>query len=169
MTMQQDQHFQQHMEQKRDAYFQHLINKGAKVPYNFDVDKKIQKNDPSMKEEIDQLKKQLKQISTTKSYFSLDSVCPNPFDKSVDMKDFPRKIEIPQYDKYDGNGEPNDHVHQFYAMSFEFHHEDSYLMRLFPRSLKGQQMEWFTNTNPLVNMFPELIQRFVQHFAYNLS
>ena len=161
MAIPQDPHFQQRMEaymdQNRDACFQRLINKGAKVPYNFDVDKKIQKHDPSMKEEIYELKKQMKQISTPKSSFSLDSICPNPFDKSVDMKDFPRKVEIPQYDKYDGNGDPNDHVCQFYTMSFEFHYEDSYLMRLFPGSLKVQAMEWFTNITPPVKMFPELI------------
>ena len=115
------------------------------------------------------MKKQLKKISALKSLFSLDSVFPNPFDKSVDMKYFPRKIDLPQYDKYDGNGDPNDHVSQFYTMSFEFHHEDSYLMRLFPRSLKGQEMEWFTNITPPIKTFLELIQRYVQHFSYNLS
>ena len=61
MDMQQDPHFQQHveayMEKKKDACFQNLINKGAKVPCNFDMDKKIQKHDPSMKKEIVQLKK----------------------------------------------------------------------------------------------------------------
>ena len=45
------------MDQNRDACFQRLIKKCAKVPYNFDVDKKIEKHDLSMKEEIDQLKK----------------------------------------------------------------------------------------------------------------
>ena len=49
-------------------------------------------------------------MAAPKSSFALDSVCPNPFDKSVEMKDFPRKIEIPQYEKYDGNGDLNDHV-----------------------------------------------------------
>lgn len=39
-----------YMEQKKDACFQHLINKGAKVPYNFDVEKKIKKHVPFMKE-----------------------------------------------------------------------------------------------------------------------
>ena len=121
-----------------------------------------------MKVEIYELKKQMKQISAPKSSFSFDSIFPNPFDKSVDMKDFPRKVEIPQYDKYDANGDPNDHVRQFYTMSFEFHHKDSYFMRLFPRNLKGQAMEWFTNITPPVKTFPELIQIFVQHFTYNL-
>ena len=35
------------------------------------------------------LEKQMKKISMPKRSFSLDSVCPNPFDKSVDMKDLP--------------------------------------------------------------------------------
>ena len=42
-------------------------------------------------------------------------------------------------------------------------------MRLFPRSLKGQEMEWFTNITPLIKTFKELAQTFFQHFAYNLS
>ena len=96
-------------------------------------------------------------MEAPKSSFSLDSVFPNPFDMSVDMKEFPIKIEIPQYDKYDENGDLNDHVRQFYTMSFEFHHEDSYLMRLFPSSLKGQEMEWFTNITPPVKTFLKLI------------
>ena len=54
MAIPQDPHFQQRMEaymdQNRDACFQRLINKGAKVPYNFDMDKKIQNHDPSIKE-----------------------------------------------------------------------------------------------------------------------
>ena len=54
MAIPQDPHFQQctesYMDQNRDAFFQHLINKGAKVPYNFYLDKNIQKHDPSMKE-----------------------------------------------------------------------------------------------------------------------
>ena len=61
MAMQQGPHFQQHMEaymdQNKYACFKNLIKKGVKVPYNFDLDKKIQKHDPSMKEELDQLKK----------------------------------------------------------------------------------------------------------------
>ena len=97
--------------------------------------------------------------------FSLDSICPNPFDESVGMKDFPRKVEIPQYEKYDGNGDPHDHVCQFYTMSFEFHQDDSYLMRLFQRSLWVQAMEWLTNITPPVKTFKELIHRFVQNFA----
>ena len=75
MAIPQDPHFQQcmeaYMDQNRDACFQHLINKGAKVPYNFDVDKKIQKHDPSMKEEIDLSKKQLNKYQHPRVLFHL--------------------------------------------------------------------------------------------------
>ena len=83
------------MEQNKDVCFQHLAKKGDKFPFNFDIDKKIQKHAPSREEEFYLLKKKVMQMYKPKSSFSLDSVCPNPFDKSVDMKDFPRKIEIP--------------------------------------------------------------------------
>ena len=105
MAMQQDAHFQQYveayMEQNKDTCFQNLIKKGAKVPYNFDIEKKIQKHAPTMKEEFKQMKKKMAQMEAPKSSFSLDLVCPNPFDESVDIKYFPRKFLIPQYDKYD--------------------------------------------------------------------
>ena len=48
---------QAYMDQNRDACFQNLIKKGVKVPCNFDLEKNIQKHDPSMKEDIDKLKK----------------------------------------------------------------------------------------------------------------
>ena len=57
------------------------------------------------------------------------------------MVPFPRDIEVPKYDKYDGNGDPHDHVHHFYALSRDFICEDTYLLRLFPISLRGQAME----------------------------
>lgn len=69
-----------------------------------------------MEEWFNQVKSTMDKFMAPKSSFSLDSIFPNPFDKSVDMKDFPRKVEIPQYDKYYGNGDPSDHVHQFYTM-----------------------------------------------------
>ena len=53
------------------------------------------------------------------------------------MLPFPKDIEVPKYDKYDGNGDPHDHVRHFYAISMDFMHEDTFLMHLFPRSLRG--------------------------------
>ena len=40
----------------------------------------------------------------------VDSICALPFDRSLYMVPFPMDIEVPKYDKYDGNSDPNDHV-----------------------------------------------------------
>lgn len=173
MAIQQEPSFQayveKYVEQNKDQFLESLINKGAKVPFDFDVDRKVKKQEPSTHEVIKKLQRDMDNMKAPKSTFNLDSICPNPIDKSVVMIDFPKKVEFPTYDKYDGIGDPHDHVRKFYIMSFSFHHEDSYLMRLFPRSLKGQAMEWFTNLTPPVKTFKELVERFVQHFAYNLT
>ena len=44
------------------------------------------------------------------------------------MVPFPRDIEVPKYDKHDGNSDPHDHVCHFYALSMDFLHEDTYLL-----------------------------------------
>lgn len=53
-------------------------------------------------------------------------------------------MEIPKFDKYDGNSDPQDHVQELCVLCMEFMHEQTYLMCLFPRSLGGQAMEWFS-------------------------
>ena len=80
------------------------------------------------------------------------------------MVPFPRDIDIPKYDKYDGNGDPHDHVWHFYTLSIDFMHEDTFFTRLFPRSLWGQAMEWFTNLSSTLNFFDELAQFFTSHY-----
>lgn len=97
--MQQEPLFQQYVEkyldQNKDKFLENLINKGVRVPYNFDVDRRIKKQSPSQEEEIKKIKKMMDKMMAPKSSFNLDSICPNPFDRSVSMKDFPRKIEFP--------------------------------------------------------------------------
>ena len=81
---------------------------------------------------------------------------------------FPRDIEVPKYDKYDKNYDPHDHVHHFYALSMDFIHEDTYLLRLFPRSLRGQALEWSTKLSHPLRTFDELARRFTQDYSYNI-
>lgn len=85
------------------------------------------------------------------------------------MMPFLRDIEIPKYDKYDVNGDPHDHVTQFYALSMDFMHDDTYLMRIFPRSLSGQAMQCFTKITPPLKSFDELVKRFIQQYSYNIQ
>ena len=99
----------------------------------------------------------------------VNSLCALPFDRSLYMVPFPRDIEVPKYDKYDGNSDPNDHVRHFYALSMDFIHEETYLLRRIPRSLKGQALEWFTKLSPPIKTFDELARRFTQHYSYNIQ
>lgn len=74
------------------------------------------------------------------------------------MVSFLRDIDVPKYDKYDGNYDPHDHVRHFYALSMDFMHRETYLMRLFPRSLRVQTMEWFPNFSPPLKSIDKLSQ-----------
>lgn len=85
------------------------------------------------------------------------------------MVPFPQDIEVPKYDKYDRNSDPHDDVQHFYALSIDFIHEYTYLLRLFPRGLRGQALEWLTKLSPPLKTFDELAQRFTQHYSYNIQ
>lgn len=84
-----------------------------------------------------------------KAKYPLEAILyPFPFDKDLYMPPFPSKVENPKYDKCDGKIDPQDHVREFSTLSMEFMHEKTHQMRLLPRSLTGQTMEWFTKLSP---------------------
>ena len=51
----------------------------------------------------------------------------------------------------------------------DFMHEDTYLMRLFSRSLRRKAMEWFMKLSPPLKTFDELAQCFIQQYSYNIK
>ena len=103
----------------------------------------------------------------TKTYI-LDALCPFPFYKNLDMPPFPR-VELPKYDKYFGTTNPQDHLWEFGALSMEFMHNQTYLMHLFPRSLGGQAMEWFSHLPPGIKTFDEIANLFIQQYSHNIQ
>ena len=101
-----------------------MATRGWKLPQGFDVERIINKGEPTeaeiLREEIQELRKQFMQFQTSKEQPKtsfIDSICTLPFDRSLYMQPFPRDIEVPKYDKYDGNGDPHDHVRHFYVLS----------------------------------------------------
>lgn len=40
----------------------------------------------------------------------IETICAFPFDRSLYMVPFPWDIEVPKYEKYDGNGDLHGHV-----------------------------------------------------------
>lgn len=92
----------------------------------------------SMQAEIQDLKKEKEKLE---KQYSLEHICPFPFDKDVRMIPFPQHVIIPKYNKYTGKSDPQDHMREFCTLSMEFTHEQTYLIRLFPRILGGQVMD----------------------------
>ena len=82
-----------------------LIKKVVQVSYDFDVDKNIKRQDPSFEEQTEQNMKMLMDKVTPKNPFSLQSVCPLPFEKSILEVEFLKKTKFPHYHKYDRNGD----------------------------------------------------------------
>ena len=104
----------------------------------------------------------------TKTY-TLYTLFPFPFDKSVDMPPFLRGVELPKYDKYFGTTNPQDHFLEFSALSMEFMHNQTYLMHLFPTSLGGQPMDWFSHFPIGIKTFDEIANLFVQYYSHNIQ
>ena len=75
-----------------------------------------------------QISKLKKEQGNPKTSLTIESICSFPFDKNLYMTPFPRDVDIPKYNKYDGNGDPHDHIRQFYALSMDFMHDDTCLM-----------------------------------------
>ena len=63
--------------------------------------------------------------------YTLDTICPFPFDKGLDMPPFPRGAQLPKYNKYFRKYDPQDHLREFGALSMEYIHNQPYLMHLF--------------------------------------
>ena len=87
-----------------------MMSRGFRLPPDYDVHQLVQRREPT---EVEHLKKELQElrlkVDPPKTSF-VDSLCALPVDRSLYMVPFPRDIEVPKYDKYDGNSDPNDHV-----------------------------------------------------------
>jgi len=99
-------------------------------------------------------------VGQGKKTFSLEHICAYPFDKSLHMTPFPPHFEIPQFDKYKGKGNPEDHLRAFFVACLDVADDDTYLLRLFPRSLVGQALQWFSHLPPRIKSFSELASNF---------
>lgn len=122
------------------------------------------RNNPltTLMQQLQALQQQMEDMQQgTTTRYSLEDICPYPFDRSLNMAPFPPNSEIPKYDKYNGKSDPRDHIREFCTMSLDFAHNDTYMMRLFPRSLGGQTMEWLSKLTPHIKSFEELVNKIV--------
>jgi len=180
-------------------YFYHLASLGIKLPADFDISsiienmendhekeknsidqntndrgkRTIDQNAPmeEMRKQLENLTQQISDLKTgtnAKNYY-LEDIAPYSFAKSLIMKPFPYRFEVPKFDKYKGKGDPRYHIREFNATCLEVAHDETYLMRLFPRSLGSQAMEWFSRLPLGIKTFDELVNKFITHFSYNIE
>ena len=64
-------------------------------------------------EEMKNALKTLKEGTDTKT-FKFEDDCPYPFDKTIMMTPFPKRFEVPKFDKFRGKSDPVTHVKEFY-------------------------------------------------------
>ncbi|XP_059446601.1 uncharacterized protein LOC132178164 [Corylus avellana] len=77
----------------------------------------------------------------------------------------PDKFKMPRVDKYDGSGDPSDHMESFRAHIILHDTPDEIACRAFPLTLKGVAKEWFGGLSPKsVDNFDSLGQQFLGPF-----
>ena len=81
----------QYIHINKDKYFMDLIKKGVQVPYDFDVNNNIKRQNPSFQEQTEKNMKMLMDNITPKNPFSLQSVCHLPFERSILEVELPKK------------------------------------------------------------------------------
>ncbi|GLJ30962.1 hypothetical protein SUGI_0617990 [Cryptomeria japonica] len=99
--------------------------------------------------------------------YSLQEIYPYPFDRNLNMIPFPIGFETPRYEKYDRSTDPQDRIREFCIMSMEFSHEDTYLMRLFLKSLTRLAM--LSKLPSGIKSFSDLVDKFVSQYSYNIQ
>lgn len=129
-----DKKFQKVMEiilnEEKEKYFLKLSQEGGKLPQHFNVETIVIQEEET---ETSNLQKQLKAMQEqlaqmmhdkdkpTKTY-TLETICPFPFDKGLDMPPFPRGYELPKYDKYFRTSDPQDYLRELNVLSMEIMH-----------------------------------------------
>jgi hypothetical protein len=88
-----------------------------------------------------------------------------PFTERVKAYPMPDKFKMPRIEKYDGNGDPQEHLEAFREHLILHGTPDEIACRAFPLTLKGVAKDWFTGLPPKsVGTFKELGRLFLTQF-----
>lgn len=101
--------------------------------------------------------------------FQQKDLCPFPFDKALYMTPFPHGYIIPNFPKYNGKCNPIEYIREFSTMCIDIAYDPTYLMRLFPWSLIGITLEWFSQLPYGIRSWGELSEKLIEHFSFNID
>lgn len=78
------------------------------------------------------------------------------------------RAKIPPTLKYDGAGDPTDHVHSYKGHMYLFQYTDATWCKYFPTTLTGPAQAWFKSLPPgSIYSFEQLTSAFTSHFVSN--
>ena len=90
----------------------------------------------------------------------------SPFVESIMEVPLPSTWKNPTLDKYDGTTDPDEHVDAYVTQVNLYTVEDALLCRVFPTSLKGAALSWFTRLpTHSIDCFDTLVKKFGAQFA----
>ena len=107
-------------------------------------------------------------VRSARTTVTADSTCRHPFTNTI--------IEVPLLEKwkgfnrnrYDGSTDPDEHMDAYTTHMSLYTSDDAVLCRVFPTSLKGATLSWFTKLSPnSIDSFATLVAKFETQFATN--
>lgn len=105
------------LEKHKEHYILTLEQQGAKFPSDLDVTNLKWHEEESPLDlvtlKLQELQLQMEKMKRGKIQlveFSLEKVCPLPFDRNITFTHFPPNVQIPKYEKYFGTSDPQDHL-----------------------------------------------------------
>ncbi|XP_071933839.1 uncharacterized protein [Coffea arabica] len=81
---------------------------------------------------------------------------------------WPLGFKMPKFSKYDGTGNPKTHLRLFANKLGKPIHDENLPIRLFPESLEGDALDWYSNLKPEeMRTWLDLSTAFVRQYEYN--
>ena len=107
-----------------------------------------------------------KRIPKTSGIFVGIFVRRHPFSETIIETPLPKNWNNFTMEKYDGGTDPDEHIAVYTTQISLYTWNDAILCRVFPTTLKGGALSWFTRLPPLsIDCFNTLVKKFGAHFA----
>ncbi|KAL0368522.1 UNVERIFIED_CONTAM: hypothetical protein Scaly_1071100 [Sesamum calycinum] len=92
----------------------------------------------------------------------------SPFSAAILAEALPAGVKVSNLSKYDGTGDPHEHLDKFYAKIDWYDLSDAAYRKVFRTTLSKRALAWF-NQLPAgtISSLEQLTQRFLHHFSMN--
>ncbi|KAK4394079.1 hypothetical protein Sango_1878700 [Sesamum angolense] len=92
----------------------------------------------------------------------------SPFSAAILAEALPAGVKVSNLSKYDGTGDPQEHLDKFYAKIDWYDLSDTAYCKVFRTTLSKRALAWFKQLPAgTISSLEQLIQRFLHHFSMN--